>query len=64
MKCDKCRKEIRMEAIMVDFGIYHPTCTSMRPLRGKIADAMEKDIFIPLKNNIISIINNRGKVTV
>jgi hypothetical protein len=63
MKCDKCRKEIRTEAIMVDFGIYHPTCTSMRPPRGKIVDAMERDIFIPLKNSIFSIINNTGKVT-
>jgi hypothetical protein len=46
MKCDKCGKEMKGASIMVDFGLYHLTCTDRRPLRGRIADAMEKDISI------------------
>ncbi len=48
MKCDKCRKEMKGESIMVDFEIYHPTCIRIRPSRGRIADAMKKDFRIPL----------------
>jgi hypothetical protein len=59
MECDKCGKQMKGESIMVDFGVYHSTCIKIRPRRGRIADAMEKDISIPL--SFINLINNNTR---
>jgi hypothetical protein len=55
MKCDKCRKEITGAAIVVDYGFYHPTCTSMRPRKGKIADVMKGNMSRPLSYNTVGV---------
>ncbi len=58
MECDKCGNEIRGASVVVDFGCYHLACTDIRPQKGRIADALKKDIGIPLRD----LINNFVKV--
>ncbi len=60
MECDKCGNEIRGASVVVDFGCYHLTCTDIRPHKGRIVDALKKDILIPLR----TLINNGMKVVV
>jgi hypothetical protein len=55
MKCDKCGREISGAAIGVDYGFYHPTCTPMRPRKGKIADVIKDNVSRSLSYNTVGV---------